>query len=103
MITPGDRVPFYYGMTNDLRVPSVNLNAEEYEGRTLQFLETNNHRCSPPAEGGIVFSTSLPHGVTPVTRGRRGVPLTFLHNTAAEAHRLLQQAAAHQTMRASTP
>jgi predicted 2-oxoglutarate/Fe(II)-dependent dioxygenase YbiX len=81
---------------------SVNLNTEEYEGGNLLFPECNDHRYSPPAGGGIVFSASLLHEVTPVTRGCRYVLLTFLHDTAAEARRLLQQAEAEQTLPAPT-
>ena len=66
---------------------SVNLNGG-YDGGHLEFPEFNDHRYRPPPGGGIVFSSSLLHEATPVTRGRRYVLLTFLHDAAAEARRL---------------
>jgi predicted 2-oxoglutarate/Fe(II)-dependent dioxygenase YbiX len=40
------------------------------------------------AEGaGIIFSASLLHEAAPVTKGRRYVLLTFLHNAGGEAQR----------------
>jgi len=67
---------------------SVNLNTGEYEGGCLLFPEYNDHRYAPPVGGGIVFSASLLHEAAPVTRGRRYVLLTFLHDERAEARRL---------------
>lgn len=72
---------------------SVNLNGG-YDGGHLQFPEFNDHRYRPPPGGGIVFSSSLLHEATPVTRGRRYVLLTFLHDAAAEVRRLAARAAA---------
>ena len=66
---------------------SVNLNAE-YEGGYLLFPEFNDHRYRPGIGGGILFSTSLLHEATPVTRGHRYVLLTFLHDARAEARRV---------------
>ncbi len=66
---------------------SVNLNAEEYDGGWLLFPEYNDHRYAPPTGGGLIFSSSVLHEATPVSRGRRYVLLTFFHGDAAEARR----------------
>jgi predicted 2-oxoglutarate/Fe(II)-dependent dioxygenase YbiX len=66
---------------------SVNLNTEEYEGGGLLFPECNDHLYRPPTGAGFIFSTSLLHEATPVTRGRRYVLLTFFHSEAAERRR----------------
>ena len=57
---------------------SINLNAEEYEGGDLRFLEYGHDLYRPPTGGAVVFSCSLLHEVLPVTKGRRFVFLTFL-------------------------
>jgi hypothetical protein len=67
---------------------SVNLNSDAYEGGYLLFPEYNPHRYKPARGAGIVFSSSLLHEATPVTRGRRYVLLTFLQNAEGEARRL---------------
>lgn len=66
---------------------SLNLNTEEYEGGHITFPEYNDHRYRPPIGAGVIFSASLLHEATAVTRGRRYVLLTFLHGDAAEARR----------------
>ena len=67
---------------------SVNLNTGCYDGGALRFPEFNDLDYEPPAGGGIVFSASLLHEATPVTRGSRYVLLTFLHSAAAEQRRV---------------
>ncbi len=67
---------------------SVNLNSEAYEGGHLLFPEYNSHRYKPARGAGVIFSASLLHEATPVTKGRRYVLLTFLHNSEGEARRL---------------
>ncbi len=67
---------------------SVNLNAGEFDGGSLSFPEYNDHRYSLPTGSGMIFSSSLLHQVSPVTRGSRYVLLTFLHDEAAELRRL---------------
>ncbi len=62
---------------------SLNLNTDQYEGGELLFPEYNDHRYSPPAGAAIVFSASLLHEASPVTRGSRYVLLTFLNSTPA--------------------
>ena len=64
---------------------SVNLNSEEYEGGDLLFPEYNSHRYKPGTGAGVVFSCSLLHEAAPVTKGRRYVLLTFLHNAEAQS------------------
>jgi predicted 2-oxoglutarate/Fe(II)-dependent dioxygenase YbiX len=66
---------------------SLNLNSHEYEGGNIVFPEFSDDRFSPPAGAAAVFSASLLHEVTPVTRGQRYVLLTFLHTAEAEARR----------------
>jgi predicted 2-oxoglutarate/Fe(II)-dependent dioxygenase YbiX len=67
---------------------SVNLNAGAYEGGSLRFPEFDDRAYAPPTGAGFVFSASLLHEATPVTKGARYVLLTFLHSPAAEARRL---------------
>lgn len=57
---------------------SVNLNSEDYEGGDLRFPEYGNELFRPPTGGAVVFSCSMLHEVTPVTRGERFVLLSFL-------------------------
>jgi predicted 2-oxoglutarate/Fe(II)-dependent dioxygenase YbiX len=66
---------------------SINLNAEEYEGGDLRFPEFGSRTYRPPTGGAVVFSCSLLHEATPVTRGRRYAFLPFLFDDAAEAIR----------------
>jgi predicted 2-oxoglutarate/Fe(II)-dependent dioxygenase YbiX len=74
---------------------SLNLNTGEYEGGGLVFPEFNDCEHQPPRGSACVFSASLLHEASPVTKGRRYVLLTFVHSAAAEARRLagLQAAA----------
>jgi predicted 2-oxoglutarate/Fe(II)-dependent dioxygenase YbiX len=67
---------------------SINLNSEEYEGGHLLFPEYNSHRYKPGTGAGVVFSCSLLHEAARVTKGRRYVVLTFLHDAASQARRL---------------
>jgi predicted 2-oxoglutarate/Fe(II)-dependent dioxygenase YbiX len=66
---------------------SLNLNSGEYEGGDLRFPEFGSHTFRPPTGGAIVFSCSLLHEATPVTRGQRFVFLPFLYDDAAAAIR----------------
>ncbi len=64
---------------------SLNLNTGEYEGGLLRFPEFGRQTYSAPAGGAIVFSCSLLHEATPVTKGCRYAYLPFLYdNDAAE-------------------
>ena len=62
---------------------SINLNAEEFEGGDLRFPEFGRRTYRPPTGGAVVFSCSLLHEATPVTRGRRYATLPFLYDEAA--------------------
>jgi predicted 2-oxoglutarate/Fe(II)-dependent dioxygenase YbiX len=70
---------------------SVNLNSD-YDGGHLLFPEYNSHRYKPGAGAGVVFSCSLLHEAAPVSKGRRYVLLTFLHNAEAQTRWLASTA-----------
>jgi predicted 2-oxoglutarate/Fe(II)-dependent dioxygenase YbiX/peroxiredoxin len=61
---------------------SINLN-EDFEGGDLSFPEFGPREFRPPAGGAVVFSCSLMHAVSPVTKGRRFAFLPFLYDEAA--------------------
>lgn len=61
---------------------SILLN-DDYEGGDLSFPEYGGKRWRPPAGGAVVFSCSLLHTVSRVTRGRRYAFLPFLYDDAA--------------------
>jgi peroxiredoxin/predicted 2-oxoglutarate/Fe(II)-dependent dioxygenase YbiX len=58
---------------------SVNLNAE-FDGGDIRFPEYGPRAYRPPPGGVVVFSCSLLHAVTRVTRGRRFAFLPFLYD-----------------------
>lgn len=62
---------------------SINLNAEDYEGGDLCFPEFGLARFRPPTGGACVFSCSLMHEATPVTKGVRYVFVPFLYDEGA--------------------
>jgi predicted 2-oxoglutarate/Fe(II)-dependent dioxygenase YbiX len=66
---------------------SINLNAEEHEGGDLRFPEFGSRSYRPPTGGAVVFSCSLLHEATPVTRGRRYAFLPFFYNEEAASLR----------------
>jgi len=59
---------------------SINLNAEDYDGGDLRFPEYGSRTYRAPTGGAVVFSCSLLHEATPVTRGRRFAFLPFLYD-----------------------
>lgn len=61
---------------------SINLNAEEYDGGELRFVEFGTRLYKPPTGGATVFSCSLLHEAMPVTRGERYACLPFLYDEA---------------------
>ena len=61
---------------------TINLNAD-YEGGDLRFPEFGPRTYRAPPGGAIVFSCSLLHEATPVTRGKRYAFLPFLYDEAA--------------------
>jgi predicted 2-oxoglutarate/Fe(II)-dependent dioxygenase YbiX/peroxiredoxin len=62
---------------------SLFLNTGEYDGGLLWFPEFGRQQFAAPAGGAVVFSCSLLHEATPVTRGKRYVFLPFLYDDAA--------------------
>jgi hypothetical protein len=61
---------------------TINLN-DGFEGGELWFPEFGPRRYRPPAGGAVVFSCSLLHEATPVTKGTRYAVLPFLYDDAA--------------------
>ena len=58
---------------------SLNLSgADEYDGGAVRFPEYGRELYRPAAGAGLVFSCSLLHEATPVTRGMRMGAFTFL-------------------------
>ncbi|MDB6001628.1 MAG: Fe(II)-dependent oxygenase superfamily protein [Rhizobacter sp.] len=66
---------------------SLFLNTGEYDGGELRFPEFGNARYSAPSGGAVVFSCSLLHEASAVTRGRRYMFLPFLYDDAAALQR----------------
>lgn len=65
---------------------SVALNAD-FDGGEVSFPEYGSRSFKAPPGGAVIFSCSLLHEVSPVTRGRRYVFLPFLYDDAAAALR----------------
>lgn len=61
---------------------SINLN-DDYDGGEVMFPEYGPRSYKAPVGGAVVFSCSLLHAVTRVTRGRRFAFLPFLYDDAA--------------------
>jgi peroxiredoxin len=61
---------------------SVNLN-DEFDGGEVSFPEFGPRSFKAPAGGAVVFSCSLLHAVSKVTRGRRYAFLPFLYDEAS--------------------
>jgi predicted 2-oxoglutarate/Fe(II)-dependent dioxygenase YbiX len=62
---------------------SLFLNTGEFEGGQLWFPEFGRNRFVAPIGGAVVFSCSLLHEATPVTKGKRYMFLPFLYDDAA--------------------
>ena len=62
---------------------TINLNTGEYNGGVLRFPEFGQQCYEAPLGGAVVFSCSLMHEATPVTRGRRYAFLPFLYDEPA--------------------
>jgi predicted 2-oxoglutarate/Fe(II)-dependent dioxygenase YbiX/peroxiredoxin len=65
---------------------SINLN-DDFDGGEVFFPEYGMRSFKPPAGGAVVFSCSLLHAVTHVTRGKRYAFLPFLYDEAAASIR----------------
>jgi len=61
---------------------SINLN-DDFDGGEVTFPEYGPKTYKPPVGGAVVFSCSLLHAVTRVTRGKRYAFLPFLYDDAA--------------------
>lgn len=59
---------------------TMNLNAEDYDGGELRFPEFGQQTYRAPTGGAVVFSCSLLHEATMVTRGERFAFLPFLYD-----------------------
>ncbi len=59
---------------------TINLNADEYEGGDLRFPEFGTKTYRAPTGGAVVFSCSLLHEATPVTKGERYAFLPFFYD-----------------------
>jgi predicted 2-oxoglutarate/Fe(II)-dependent dioxygenase YbiX len=66
---------------------SIHLNSGDYEGGEVRFPEFGMQTYCAPRGGAVVFSVSLIHEVTPVTKGRRLIFLTFLYGEDDAAKR----------------
>jgi len=62
---------------------TINLNSGDYDGGDLRFPEFGARTYRAPTGGAIVFSCSMLHEATPVTRGTRFAFLPFLYDDAA--------------------
>lgn len=62
---------------------TINLNAGAYEGGDLRFPEYGPRTYRAPTGGAVVFSCSMLHEATPVTRGARYAFLPFLYDEPA--------------------
>jgi predicted 2-oxoglutarate/Fe(II)-dependent dioxygenase YbiX/peroxiredoxin len=62
---------------------TINLNAGDYDGGDLRFPEFGPRTYRAPTGGAVVFSCSMLHEATPVTRGTRYAFLPFLYDDAA--------------------
>lgn len=65
---------------------SINLNAD-FDGGEIGFPEYGSRTFKPAPGSAVVFSCSLLHAVSPVTRGQRYAFLPFLYDDAAAALR----------------
>ena len=66
---------------------SINLNADAFDGGDLRFPEFGRRVYRPTTGGAVVFSCSLLHEATKVTRGTRYAFLPFLYDQAGAAIR----------------
>jgi predicted 2-oxoglutarate/Fe(II)-dependent dioxygenase YbiX len=61
---------------------SINLN-DDFDGGEISFPEYGPRSFKPPVGGAVVFSCSLLHAVSKMTRGRRYAFLPFLYDEDA--------------------
>lgn len=63
---------------------SLFLNSGDYEGGYLRFPEYGPALYSAPTGGAVIFSCSLLHEATKVTKGRRYMFLPFIHDEVGQ-------------------
>ncbi|WP_116090703.1 2OG-Fe(II) oxygenase [Sphingomonas crusticola] len=71
---------------------TINLNAEDFDGGELRFPEFGQRTYRAPTGGAVIFSCSLLHEATAVTRGKRYAFLPFFYDDAAARLRERNQA-----------
>jgi predicted 2-oxoglutarate/Fe(II)-dependent dioxygenase YbiX len=81
---------------------SINLNAD-FDGGEISFPEYSPQTFKAAPGTAIVFSASILHQVSRVTRGRRYVFLTFLFDEEAERVRQANLRAVHEAQRQPQP
>jgi predicted 2-oxoglutarate/Fe(II)-dependent dioxygenase YbiX len=81
---------------------SINLNAE-FDGGEISFPEYSPQAFKAAPGTAVVFSASILHQVSRVTRGRRYVFLTFLFDEDAERLRQANLRAAQEARRQAQP
>lgn len=78
---------------------TINLNADAYDGGDLRFPEFGTRTYRAPTGGAVIFSCSLLHEATPVTRGTRYAFLPFMYDDAALKVRLANMDAVGESVR----
>ena len=76
---------------------TINLNAEDYCGGDLRFPEFGRRLYRAPTGGAVVFSCSLLHEATPVTKVVRYAFLPFFYDEEAAKTRLENKISALET------
>ena len=64
-------------------VEASTLASDDFDGGEVMFPEYGKRTYKAPVGGAVVFSCSMLHAVTKVTRGRRFAFLPFLYDDAA--------------------
>jgi peroxiredoxin len=83
---------------------TINLNAEEFEGGELRFPEFGPRTYRAPTGGALVFSCSLLHEATPVTKGVRYAFLPFFYDhSAAELRKQNRKFLSGEVIRVGEP
>jgi predicted 2-oxoglutarate/Fe(II)-dependent dioxygenase YbiX len=62
---------------------TLNLNTGDYDGGYLRFPEFGNQLYRPGVGEALIFSCSLLHEATPITKGRRFALLSFFYDDDA--------------------
>jgi peroxiredoxin/predicted 2-oxoglutarate/Fe(II)-dependent dioxygenase YbiX len=86
---------------------SINLN-DDFDGGEVSFPEYGPRGFKAPAGGAVIFSCSMLHAVSKVTRGRRFAFLPFLYDEAAakireDNNKYLDESITNQKKKVATP